>query len=230
MAWTRVTVIEDDAEIREFLSASLRKLKYDVHAVARGTDGLSHATTAAPGGVIVLDLGLPDIDGMDVLKMLRATVNTPVLVASARDDESHIVRALDLGADDYVIKPFSAEHLDARIRAVLRRTGERRQESAYHVGGLTVDMEAHTATLDGRELEMRPKEFKLLAYLARNAGRVVSKDELLNEIWCDAFGASEKTIDVHLSWLRRRLGETAAEPRYLHSVRGVGVKIIEPAA
>ncbi|MEU6707901.1 response regulator transcription factor [Streptomyces sp. NPDC091376] len=229
MAWTSALVIEDDAEIREFLSASLRRLKYDVHAVSRGAEGLSCAASD-PIQVIILDLGLPDIDGLDVLKMLRALVRTPVLVASARDDEAHIVRALDLGADDYVVKPFSAEHLDARIRAVLRRAGEKREDTVYEVGGLKIDPQAHVVTHDGALLEMRPKEFSLLSYLAKHAGRVVSKDELLSALWDDAFGASEKTIDVHLSWLRRRLGETAAEPRYLHSVRGVGVKLAAPAA
>ncbi|MFK0238364.1 response regulator transcription factor [Streptomyces vinaceus] len=227
MAWTHVTLIEDNTEIREFLSASLRRLKYDVTAVGSGAQGLSVAASR-PDGVVVLDLGLPDIDGLDVLKMLRAAVQTPVLVATARDDESHIVRALNLGADDYVVKPFSAEQLDARIRAVLRRSGELREETVHSVGGLVIDPRAHTVTHDGVLLEMRPKEFQLLSYLAKHAGRVVSKDELLTKLWPNAYGISEKTIDVHLSWLRRRLGETAAAPYYLHSVRGVGVKLIDP--
>ncbi|MFJ3977793.1 response regulator transcription factor [Streptomyces sp. NPDC090021] len=229
MGWLQVTVIEDSTEIRQFLSSSLRKLKYEVHGVSRGGEGLSHVASRAPD-VVLLDLGLPDMDGLDVLKMLRTMSTVPVLVTTARDDDTNIVRALDLGADDYVVKPFSAEHLDARIRAVLRRSGERLEDTSYRIGELEIHPASHTVLHRGERLEIRPKEFRLLAYLAKHAGRVVGKNELIAEVWDNAYGTSGKTVDVHLSWLRRRLGETAAEPRYLHSVRGVGVKLSEPAS
>ncbi|MBX9399553.1 response regulator transcription factor [Streptomyces sp. TRM72054] len=223
-----VLIIEDDDEIRRELSGSLQRLQHAVTTARRGSDGLIAAMGESPD-IVTLDLGLPDMDGMQVLKMLRAAVDVPIIVATARDVEQQIVRALELGADDYMIKPFSAEHMHARITAVLRRGSDRRKQSrVLSVGQLVIDLDAHHVTLEGVPIEVRPKEFRLLAYLAEHAGRVVSKEELLVEIWDRAFGATEKTVDVHLSWLRRRLGETAAEPRYLQSVRGVGVKLVEP--
>jgi DNA-binding response OmpR family regulator len=181
--------------------------------------------------LVVVDLGLPDVDGLEVLRMLRAVSETPVIVATAREDESDIVRALDAGADDYLVKPFGAEQLDARIRAVLRRVAADQPRSApVAVGGLVVDPMARTATLDGRALELTPREFDLLRYLADRAGQVVTKRELLAEVWHHPYGAADKTVDVHLSWLRRKLGETAQEPRYLHTVRSVGVRLSAPAA
>jgi DNA-binding response OmpR family regulator len=140
-----------------------------------------------------------------------------------------VVASLDAGADDYVIKPFSAEQLDARIRAVLRRSSAPEGASAQLVvGELVVDQRTRTAVLGGAELDLRPREFDLLAYLAARPGEVVSKRTLLADVWQSPYGGADKTVDVHLSWLRRKLGETAAEPRLLHTVRGVGVKLVEP--
>jgi DNA-binding response OmpR family regulator len=152
----------------------------------------------------------------------------PVIVATARDDDAATVAALDAGADDYVVKPFSAEQLDARIRAVLRRTGSDDAVTRFEVGDLVVDLKARTVVLAGEQLELRPREFDLLAYLAARPGEVVSKRTLLAEVWQQPLGGADKTVDVHLSWLRRKLGETASEPRLLQSVRGVGVKLVEP--
>jgi DNA-binding response OmpR family regulator len=178
--------------------------------------------------LVVLDLGLPDVDGRQVLRMLRGVSRVPVVVATARDDEAEIVAVLQAGADDYVVKPFSAAQLDARIRAVLRRGGEHPVDSAVVVGDLRLDPRTREATLDGRDLELSPREFSLLHYLAARAGEVVSKRELLAEVWQLPYGGGDKTVDVHLSWLRRKLGETADEPRYLHTVRGVGVRVAAP--
>jgi DNA-binding response OmpR family regulator len=178
--------------------------------------------------VVLLDLGLPDVDGADVLSMLRSVSDVAVIVATARDDEADIVRLLDLGADDYVIKPFTAAQLTARIRAVLRRGGPTDEDTMITVGGLTVDTRSREVTLDGRTIELARKEFDLLLALARRAGEVVTKRDLLSEVWQLAWGGSDRTVDVHLSWLRRKLGESAREPRYLHSVRGVGVRLIAP--
>src|SRR5262249_17443487 len=142
--------------------------------------------------------------------------------------EADIVHSLDAGADDYVVKPYGGAQLDARIRAVLRRVAEPSEEPAIVVGGLRVDQRARQATLDGAELDLTPREFDLLYYLPSRAGAVVTKQELLVEVWQLPYGGADKSLDVHLSWLRRKLGETAAEPRYLHTVRRVGVRLSAP--
>ena len=222
-----VAIIEDDARIRAGLVRALGERGHVVTASATAMDGLRLVVDGAPDAV-VLDLGLPDVDGAELLKMIRAVSRVPVIVATARDDEAEIVRLLDEGADDYVVKPFSGEQLDARIRAVLRRASAPEPGGAVEVGGLRVDRRARVATLDGAPLDLTRKEFDLLAYLALRAGEVVTKAELLAEVWRQPYGGADKTVDVHLSWLRRKLGETAAEPRYLRAVRGVGVKLVAP--
>jgi DNA-binding response OmpR family regulator len=225
----QVLLVEDDAAIRTALTRSLRDLGHVVSAVGSGMPALSTAVEQKPD-VVLLDLGLPDIDGADVLSMLRAVSDVPVIVATARDDEASMVRILDLGADDYVVKPFTAAQLTARIRAVLRRTGRTDEDPVITVGGLCIDTRSYEVTVDGRPVELARKEFELLLALARRAGEVVSKRDLLGEVWQQAWGGSDRTVDVHLSWLRRKLGETAADPRYLHSVRGVGVKLAAPGS
>jgi len=223
---THILVVEDDANIR---SAVLRALGDRGHAVSSAPDamtGLRAAVDTEPD-LVVLDLGLPDLDGIELLRMLRAVSSVPVIVATARDEDTAVVKALDAGADDYVVKPYSAAQLDARIRAVLRRSAAADDEDpVLVVGGLQVDTRSRTVTLDDRLLELSPREFDLLAYLAASPGRVVSKRELLTEVWRLPYGGADKTVDVHLSWLRRKLGETAQEPRFLVTVRGVGVKLV----
>ena len=224
----RVVLVEDDDAIRTSLSRALSASGHAVTAVGSGLDGISAAAREQPD-VVLLDLGLPDLDGRDVLAMVRSVNDVPVIVVSARDDDPSVVRLLDAGADDYVVKPFTASHLDARIRAVLRRTGAPdRAEPALTVGGLTIDPRSREVVVEGRNIELTRKEFDLLLALARRAGHVVSKRELLAEVWQLPWGGGDRTVDVHLSWLRRKLGESAAEPRYLHSVRGVGVKLAGP--
>jgi DNA-binding response OmpR family regulator len=222
-----VLLIEDDVRIRQSLARALAGRGHDVDSVASGMDGLEQVIARAPDAVI-LDLGLPDLDGLEVLKMIRAVSQVPVIVATARDDEAEIVKALDAGADDYVVKPFSGEQIDARLRAVLRRVAAGPDSSAVEVGDLSIDGRSREAQLGGQSLELTRKEFDLLAYLADHVGDVVSKRELLAEVWRQPYGGGDKTVDVHLSWLRKKLGETAAEPRYLHTVRGVGVKLVAP--
>jgi two-component system, OmpR family, KDP operon response regulator KdpE len=223
-------LIEDDAAIRTNLLRALRERGHAVASSSAAMDGLQAALADRPD-LVVLDLGLPDLDGRELLRMLRAVSTVPVIVATARDDEAEIVQVLDAGADDYVVKPFTAAQLDARVRAVLRRgpAGERTEPAAIVVGGLRIDAGARTATLDGADLELTAREFDLLHHLARRAGQVVTKRELLSEVWRVPYGGADKTVDVHLSWLRRKLGETAQEPRYLHTVRGVGIRLSEPA-
>ena len=220
-------IIEDDQRIRETLARRLAERGYDVVSAGTGLDGLETVIGQAPD-VVVLDLGLPDVDGREVLKMIRAVSTVPVIVATARDDETEIVKVLDAGADDYVVKPFSADQLEARIRAVLRRAGGDDPTTSIEVGGLVIDSQAREARLADRDLELTRKEFDLLLYLAERAGTVIGKRELLAEVWRQPYGGADKTVDVHLSWLRRKLGESAAEPVYLHTVRGVGVKLTAP--
>ena len=222
-------LVEDDPEIRSALMRSLRDLGHAVNAVASGLTALTGAVEQKPD-VVVLDLGLPDIDGADVLSMLRAVSDVPVIVATARDDEAEIVRLLDLGADDYLIKPFTAAQLNARIKAVLRRSGRSDEDPVITVGGLSIDTRSRQVTVDGRDVELARKEYELLLALARRPGEVVSKRDLLAEVWQLAWGGSDRTVDVHLSWLRRKLGESAAHPQYVRSVRGVGVRLSAPTA
>ncbi len=212
--------------MRQALVRELGDLGHGVRSVGRALDALREVTASAPD-VVVLDLGLPDLDGGEALKMLRAVSAVPVIVASARDGEREIIRLLRSGADDYVVKPFSADHLHARIEALLRRVRTDPRPQPLVVGGLHVDTDRRQATLDGVPLQLSRREFDLLSFLAANAGRVVHRRELLAEVWHQSYG-DDQTIDVHLSWLRRKLGESAASPRYLHTIRGVGLMLTTP--
>jgi two-component system, OmpR family, KDP operon response regulator KdpE len=225
----KVLIVEDDPAIRTAVVRALTGQGYAVAAAQDAMTGLRLAVSEQPD-VVVLDLGLPDLDGREVLRMLRAVSRVPVIVATARGAEADIVGSLNAGADDYLVKPFGAAQLDARIRAVLRRAGEPAQPSVIEVGGLRIDQGARLASLDGARLDLTPREFDLLHYLAARAGTVVTKRELLVEVWRLPYGGADKTVDVHLSWLRRKLGETAQEPRYLHTVRRIGVRLAAPEA
>ena len=222
-----VLLIEDDQRIRESLARGLAERGHNVSSAAAGIGGVEQAVTGEIE-VVVLDLGLPDVDGGSVLQMIRSVSGVPVIVATARDDEAEIVRLFDAGADDYVVKPFSTDHLEARIRAVLRRSGRLEESSTIEIGELEIDLDAHEAKLAGQPLDLTGKEFDLLAYLAQRPGPMVGKRELLAEVWRQPYGGADKTVDVHLSWLRKKLGERASEPRYLHTKRGVGVKLVPP--
>jgi DNA-binding response OmpR family regulator len=224
---SQVLLVEDDAAIRIALTRSLHDHGHVVTSVGSGMPALTAAVEQRPD-VVLLDLGLPDVDGADVLSMLRAVSDVPVIIATARDDEADVVRLLDLGADDYVIKPFTAAQLNARIKAVLRRSGRADGDPAIVVGGLRIDTRSREVSVDGRAVDLARKEFDLLLVLARRSGEVVTKRDLLAEVWQQAWGGSDRTVDVHLSWLRRKLGESAKQPRYLHSVRGVGVRLVAP--
>ncbi|MFT4082082.1 MAG: response regulator transcription factor [Nocardioides sp.] len=223
----QVLIVEDDPQIRPLLMRALDERGHAVASAATGMSGLSAAVETRPD-LVILDLGLPDVDGGQVLTMLRSVSDVPVIVATARDDDPSLIACLDAGADDYLVKPFSTAQLEARIRAVLRRVGGGRREQPLTVGGLRIQVAARRVTLDGRELDLSPREFDLLRHLAERPDEVVTKRELLTDVWHQAWGGSDKTVDVHLSWLRRKLGETAAEPRYLHTVRGVGVRLVDP--
>jgi DNA-binding response OmpR family regulator len=226
-----VLIVEDDLHIREAAVRSLTDAGHAARGATTGAEALTAAVEWRPH-VVVLDLGLPDLDGQQVLRMLRGVSSVPVIVATARDDEREIVAAYDGGADDYVVKPYSGEHLAARVRAVLRRAGtaagDEGGSGVIEVGQLAVDRRGRVARLAGATLELSRLEFDLLAHLADRSPDVVSRRELLAEVWRQPHGGADKSIDVHLSWLRRKLGESASEPRYLHTVRGVGVKLLPP--
>jgi DNA-binding response OmpR family regulator len=222
-----VLLVEDDQRVREAMVRALTAHGHTVRGDVTGADALRDVVSWQPD-VVVLDLGLPDIDGAQLLPMLRAVSDVPVIVATARGDEAEIVRLLDAGADEYVTKPFSGEQLDARVRAVLRRARRPDADDVLEVGELRLNERHREATLAGQPLTLTRKEFDVLVHLARHPGEVVPKRELLAQVWHQPYGGAEKTVDVHLSWLRRKLGETADEPRYLHTVRGVGVKLVAP--
>jgi DNA-binding response OmpR family regulator len=224
-----VVIVEDEQRIRELMARVMADQGYHVETTSTAMDGLQAVVKTSPD-LVILDMGLPDLDGSELLKMIRAVSRVPVIVATARGEDRDIIRTLDAGADDYLVKPFSIEQLEARVRAVLRRVGDDGRAGPIVVGGLVVDAAAREIRLDGEVLDLSPKEFDMLRFLAERAGEVVSKRELLAEVWRQPYGGSEKTVDVHLSWLRKKLGESAAESRYLHTVFGVGVKLVEPDA
>jgi DNA-binding response OmpR family regulator len=226
-----VLLVEDDHRVRAAMTDALRGLGHVVLPVGSALEAL-RAVTESRIDLVVLDLGLPDLDGAEALRLLRGVSDVPVIVATARGDERSTVSLLQAGADDYVVKPFSGEHMAARIAAVLRRSAPREPEGArpIEVGELRIDTDRREVTLAGAPVELTRREFDLLTYLARQPGRVVPKDELCREVWHQPSLGVDQTIDVHLSWLRRKLGESASAPRYLHTVRGVGIKLVPPAA
>ena len=222
-----ILLVEDEFSIRNALTSFLAGAGHSVEALASGMEGVQRAVQGELD-LVVLDLGLPDVDGSEVLKMIRAVSSVPVIVATARDDEEEIIRILKSGADDYVVKPFSGAQLQARIEAILRRSGSAPTQGPISIGELEIDAERRTVTMSGEPVDLTRKEFDLLAFLASRVGIVASKREVLAEVWRQPYGGADKTVDVHLSVLRRKLGETAAEPRYIRTVHGVGVKLVDP--
>jgi DNA-binding response OmpR family regulator len=224
-----VLLVEDDSIIRSALVKALTRAGHVVSSVGTAMEGLREVAQHRPD-IVVLDLGLPDVDGAAALRMMRGDSDVPVIVATARTGEANVIRLLNAGADDYVIKPFSGDHLLARIAAVLRRRGG--VQSAVKdlvVGPLRIDVAKRVARLEDRQLDLTRKEFDLLAYLAARPDQVVSRQELVEEVWRQPYRGAEQTVDVHVSWLRRKLGETAATPRFLRIVRGVGIMLVDPS-
>lgn len=214
----RVLLVEDEEAIAEPLADRLRREGYAVTWVGNAADAIA----ASEHDLVLLDLRLPDRDGFEVCRELRARSGVPIIVISARGDEVDRVVGLELGADDYLVKPFGIRELLARINAVTRRTGERAPTSmVIRIGALTVDGEARRALLGGEEIELTAKEFDLLAVLAARPGAVVSRRRLLDEVWDGRHHLATKTIDVHVASLRRKLGD----PGWIQTVRGVGFRL-----
>lgn len=217
---TRVLLAEDDASIAQPLTRALRREGYEVDVTETGPDTLKGAS-ADGVDLLVLDLGLPGMDGLEVCRRLRAEGGAvPILVLTARADEVDTVVGLDAGADDYVTKPFRLAELLARVRALLRRGAT---ESPV-VRGVRIDPESRRAWLGDEELSLTTKEFDLLRLLHREAGKVLSRDQVMREVWDANWWGSTKTLDMHISWLRRKLGDDAAHPQFITTVRGVGFR------
>ena len=217
----QILVVEDEDTIADPLVNGLRREGYDVSRVSTGEEALEAAST----DLVLLDLRLPDIDGLDVCRRLRERSRVPIIVLTARGEEADRVVGLELGADDYVVKPYGLRELIARIRAVMRRSASLASDDGpLGVGALEVDGRARPATLDGCELELTPKEFDLLAALARDPGAAVSRQHLLAEVWQTTWYGSAKTIDVHVAALRKKLGD----PGWIETVRGVGFRLRVP--
>jgi DNA-binding response OmpR family regulator len=223
---TRVLLAEDDASISEPLARALRREGYEVEV---REDGPTALDAGIQGGIdlCVLDLGLPGMDGLEVARRLRAEGHTvPILILTARADEVDTVVGLDAGADDYVTKPFRLAELLARVRALLRRgpTDNGASSNGHDVQGVRVDPDSHRAWVGEEELTLTAKEFDLLRVLLREAGKVVTREQLMREVWDTSWWGSTKTLDMHVSWLRKKLGDDAANPRFISTVRGVGFR------
>jgi two-component system, OmpR family, response regulator RegX3 len=228
----RVLFVEDERSILEPFSRALAREGFDPVPARTVAEALA-AAREAPPDVVLLDVMLPDGDGRDVLRELRKTSDVPVIMLTARGTETDRVVGLEIGADDYVVKPFSGAEVIARIRAVLRRTrsappAAEPAAAAVTVGPLTVDPAARRAHLDGAELQLSRKEFDLLADLVAHAGEVVKREDLMSRVWDENWFGSTKTLDVHVRWLRQKLGEESTDPRFIHTVRGVGFRFTAP--
>lgn len=219
---TTVLLVEDDPAISEPLARAFGREGYEVRAHGTGKGALEEIAGA---DIIVLDLGLPDIDGLDVARQVRAQgLTTPILMLTARSEDTDLVVGLDAGADDYVTKPFRLAELLARVRALLRRHTAEPAESELRAQDIRVDVAAHRAFSGSTELQLTAKEFDLLRVLLREAGSVVERDELMREVWGSDPTGSTKTLDMHVSWLRRKLGDEASDPHYITTVRGMGFR------
>jgi two-component system response regulator RegX3 len=239
MATRTILVVEDEDSISLPLAAALEREGYATRVTGSAPEAIALAAELQPD-LILLDVMLSDGSGLDVCREVRRHSSMPIIMLTARGDETDRVVGLELGADDYVVKPFSARELIARIRAVLRRIPDAEApspvphapsapaEGALEIGGVTVDMAMRRATLDGAEIALTRREFDLLALLVRNAGTVLTRERVMDEVWDTNWFGSTKTLDVHVSSLRRKLGDDAVDSRYLHTVRGVGFRFASP--
>jgi two-component system, OmpR family, response regulator RegX3 len=222
----RILLVEDEESITAPLSQALSREGFDTSVAGSASAALELAKQVRPD-LVLLDVMLPDGSGFDVARELRRDSRVPIIMLTARGEEADRVAGLELGADDYVVKPFSARELVARVRAVLRRVaeaGERRPEGAIVIGDVRLDADRRSTTLKGDELELSRKEFDLLRLLMENAGSVVTRERLIDEVWDTNWFGSTKTLDVHVSGLRKKIGDDSNAPRYIHTVRGVGFR------
>ena len=223
MGYVKVLLVEDDVSIAKSVIASLAAAGLETIHVSTGADAITAATDQRPD-VILMDLGLPDMDGLDASKRIRETSQVPIIIVSARGDELDRVLGLELGADDYVVKPFSQRELLARIRAVTRRGVEQVNNTPLRSGArLTIDERTHSVMLDGAEVALTAKEFDLLSFLASEPGTVFRRNEILEHVWDTNWYGTTKTLDAHVASIRKKLGD----PDWIQAVRGVGFKFVE---
>ncbi|HEV3377771.1 MAG TPA: response regulator transcription factor [Thermoleophilaceae bacterium] len=229
-----ILMVEDEESITVPLSEALAREGFDTEVAGTVAEALKLAASVDPD-LVLLDVMLPDGSGYDVCRELRRTSRVPIIMLTARGEETDRVVGLELGADDYIVKPFSAREVAARIRAVLRRATDTpvapapsAQAAPLRIGDLKLDPSRRSATLDGDELDLTRKEFELLELLMREAGSVITRERLIDEVWDVNWFGSTKTLDVHVSGLRRKLGDDPSSPRYLHTVRGVGFRFSGP--
>ncbi|MBR9947395.1 response regulator transcription factor [Clostridiaceae bacterium Marseille-Q4145] len=230
----RILVIEDERNILNFITSVLESQDYQVIPASNAVEGLSQAASSSPD-LILLDLGLPDLDGTEVIQKIRTWSAVPILVISARTQEQDKVQALDLGADDYITKPFGNSELLARIRTALRHTLQQQTGSdllphPYHHGSLTIDFEKRLVTRDGMDIHLTQNEYKIVALLAQNNGRVLTYDKLIEYVWGPYSENDNTSLRVHMANIRRKLEPNPAEPIYLFTEIGVGYRMAEEDA
>jgi two-component system KDP operon response regulator KdpE len=225
MSGARILVVDDEPALRRTLQANLGARGYDVTAVETGEAALQQAGVQLPD-LVILDLMLPGLSGLDVCRALRATSEVPILVLSARGEEQTKVQALDLGADDYLTKPFGMDELLARVRALLRRLGATSTAGTLQIGALAVDLDARQVWRDGRALDLTPREFDVLAFLMRHAGKVVTHRLLLAEVWGPQYKCETQYLRVFINRLRAKIGDDPAHPRYIATEPGVGYRVL----
>jgi two-component system, OmpR family, alkaline phosphatase synthesis response regulator PhoP len=218
----RILVVDDEAQIVELLRSYLRRDGFDVDEAADGEAALAAAARLRPD-LIILDLMLPKMDGREVCRRIRETANTPIIMLTARDEETDKLLGLELGADDYITKPFSPREVTARVRAVLRR-GSRETVEVVRAGDLTIDLRAHEVSLGGRRVELTPTEFRLLETMAGHPNQVFTRMQLIDRVQGHAFEGYERTVDAHIKNLRGKVEPDPKAPRYIVTVYGVGYK------
>ena len=224
-----ILVVDDEPTLRETLAEALDADGFRVVTAADGREALSRFREHQPD-LVVLDLMLPELSGIEVCRIIRAESGVPIVMLTAKTSELDKVVGLELGADDYVTKPFSLRELTARIRALLRRTEQLAEAPTplVDLGALTVDLAGHRLLRDGERVPLKPKVFELLAYLLRHPGQVLTREQLLEHVWGYDYAGETRTVDVHVHWLRASIEPTPAEPIYLHTVRGVGYVFRRP--
>lgn len=225
----RILLVEDEETISEPLAEHLERDGFEPEVAANLVEARAALERRMPD-LILLDVMLPDGDGRDLAREVRRISDVPIIMLTARGEEIDRVLGLELGADDYVVKPFSARELSARIRAILRRSRPDRRPGPIQVGDLVLDPAARTVTKGGEPLELTAREFDLLHLLMANAGQVVRREQIMDEVWDPHWFGPTKTLDVHISWLRKKLGDDAQDPRYIATVRGVGFRFLVPEA
>ena len=224
-----ILLVEDETAITDPLAEALEREGFSARVAGTAAEALEMAGSQAPD-LVLLDIGLPDGSGLDVCRTLRQSSDVPVIMLTARGSEADRVAGLELGADDYVVKPFSAREVTAQgsSGAAARERGGGGPGQAIEIGSLRLDPDRHSATLDGEALELSRKEFGLLQTLMERAGTVITRQALIEEVWDMNWFGSTKTLDVHMSGLRKKLGDDAADPRYIHTVRGIGFRFAAP--